>query len=75
MLCVGFPWKIPRDALAVPRPASSTGIRRFCLGIAGRVPRPWAIRNGETEVGFTFHYMDAELDTGRDPRPGLDRAR
>jgi methionyl-tRNA formyltransferase len=24
----------------------------------------WAIRNGEDEVGFTFHYMDAELDTG-----------
>jgi methionyl-tRNA formyltransferase len=24
----------------------------------------WAIRNGEDEIGFTFHYMDAELDTG-----------
>jgi methionyl-tRNA formyltransferase len=24
----------------------------------------WAIRNGEPEVGFTLHYMDAELDTG-----------
>ena len=24
----------------------------------------WAIRKGETEFGFTFHYMDAELDTG-----------
>ena len=24
----------------------------------------WAIRNGETEIGFTFHRMDAELDTG-----------
>jgi methionyl-tRNA formyltransferase len=24
----------------------------------------WAIRNGERDIGFTFHRMDAELDTG-----------
>ena len=30
----------------------------------------WAIRNGETEIGFTLHYMDAELDTGQRPRAG-----
>ena len=27
-------------------------------------PVSWAIRSGETEFGFTFHYMDGELDTG-----------
>jgi methionyl-tRNA formyltransferase len=30
----------------------------------GPSPVSWAIRNGESEIGFTFHYMDAELDTG-----------
>ena len=30
----------------------------------GPSPVAWAIRNGEPEIGFTLHYMDAELDTG-----------
>jgi methionyl-tRNA formyltransferase len=30
----------------------------------GPTPVAWAIRNGDTEVGITFHRMDAELDTG-----------
>jgi len=30
----------------------------------GPSPMSWAIRNGETEVGYTFHRMDADLDTG-----------
>src|SRR5206468_2217124 len=30
----------------------------------GPSPVSWAIRNGDEEIGFTFHYMDAELDTG-----------
>jgi methionyl-tRNA formyltransferase len=30
----------------------------------GPNPVAWAIRNGETEIGFTLHRMDAELDTG-----------
>ena len=27
-------------------------------------PVAWAIRNGDQEIGFTFHRMDEELDTG-----------
>ncbi len=30
----------------------------------GPSPVSSAIRHGEREIGFTFHYMDAELDTG-----------
>ena len=44
--------------------ASSTAIRRFFPAYRGPSPVVWAIRNGENEIGFTFHYMDAELDTG-----------
>ena len=30
----------------------------------GPLPIAWAIRQGDEEVGITFHRMDAELDTG-----------
>lgn len=63
-LCGGFPWLITQDAIDTPR-----------LGIVnchptmlpkGRGPHPWAwaARTGETEVGLTFHFMDASFDTG-----------
>jgi methionyl-tRNA formyltransferase len=63
-LCIGFPWKIPRDALAVPKHGIVNGHPSLLPRYRGPSPVAWAIRNGEAEVGFTFHYMDAELDTG-----------
>jgi methionyl-tRNA formyltransferase len=64
VLCTGFPWKIPPDALAVPRHGIVNGHPSLLPAYRGASPVSWAIRNGETEIGFTFHYMDAELDTG-----------
>ena len=63
-LCLGFPWKIPPEALAVPRHGIVNGHPSLLPRYRGPSPVAWAIRNGENEVGFTFHYMDAELDTG-----------
>ena len=63
-LCAGFPWKIPADAIAVPRHGIVNGHPSLLPRYRGPSPVAWAIRNGETEIGFTFHYMDAELDTG-----------
>jgi methionyl-tRNA formyltransferase len=63
-LCVGFPWKIPPDALAVPRHGVVNGHPALLPRYRGPSPVSWAIRNGDEEFGFTFHYMDAELDTG-----------
>ena len=63
-LCLGFPWKIPPDALAVPRLGIVNGHPSLLPRYRGPSPVSWAIRNGETELGFTFHRMDAELDTG-----------
>lgn len=62
--CAGFPWKIPVDALAVPRHGIVNGHPSLLPDYRGPSPLSWAIRNGETEIGFTFHYMDAGLDTG-----------
>jgi methionyl-tRNA formyltransferase len=64
-LCTGFPWKIPSEALEVPKHGIVNGHPSLLPKYRGPIPVSWAIRNGETEFGFTFHYMDAELDTGR----------
>jgi methionyl-tRNA formyltransferase len=64
VLCIGFPWKIPPDALGVPKYGIVNGHPSLLPRYRGPSPVAWAIRNGEPEVGFTFHYMDAELDTG-----------
>jgi methionyl-tRNA formyltransferase len=64
VFCLGFPWKIPPDALAVPRHGIVNGHPSLLPRYRGPSPVSWAIRNGDDEIGFTFHYMDAELDTG-----------
>jgi methionyl-tRNA formyltransferase len=63
-LCTGFPWLIPQEALDVPRLGIVNG--HPTLLPKGRGPHPWAwaIRTGETEIGLTYHYMDATFDTG-----------
>lgn len=62
--CAGFPWKIPAEAIAVPRHGIVNGHPSLLPKYRGPSPVASAIRAGETEIGFTFHYMDAELDTG-----------
>ena len=64
VFCVGFPWKIPPDALSVPAHGIVNGHPSLLPRYRGPSPVASAIRDGETEIGFTFHYMDAELDTG-----------
>lgn len=64
VFCAGFPWKIPAEALAVPALGVVNGHPSLLPKYRGPSPVSWAIRNGEDEIGFTFHYMDAELDTG-----------
>jgi methionyl-tRNA formyltransferase len=63
-LCAGFPWKLPVEALEVPR----LGVINFHPSLLpryrGPIPVGWAIRNGDREIGVTFHRMAAELDTG-----------
>jgi methionyl-tRNA formyltransferase len=63
-VCMGFPWKIPPDALAVPRHGWLNGHPSLLPRHRGPIPLAWAIRAGDEEFGITFHKMDAELDTG-----------
>ena len=64
VVCMGFPWRIPPDALAVPRLGWLNGHPSLLPRHRGPIPVAWAIRNGDDEIGITFHRMDAELDTG-----------
>jgi len=61
----GFPLRIPEDALAVPRHGVVNGHPARLPRYRGPNPIGWALRNGDTELGFSFHRMDADLDTGR----------
>jgi methionyl-tRNA formyltransferase len=64
VVCMGFPWKIPPDALAVPPLGWLNGHPSLLPLHRGPLPVAWAIREGEEEIGITFHRMDADLDTG-----------
>ena len=64
VVCMGFPWKIPPDALAVPRLGWLNGHPSLLPRHRGPIPVAWAIRQGDEEIGITFHRMDKELDTG-----------
>jgi methionyl-tRNA formyltransferase len=64
VLCTGFPWKIPADALAVPPLGWLNGHPSLLPRHRGPVPVAWAIVDGDEETGVTVHRMEPELDTG-----------
>jgi methionyl-tRNA formyltransferase len=64
VVCWGFPWKIPLAALEAPRLGSINMHPAMLPRHRGPVPMAWALRDGDPVWGSTWHYMDAELDTG-----------
>jgi methionyl-tRNA formyltransferase len=64
VLCWGFNWKLPQEALDVPRLGSVNNHPAFLPRHRGPYPLAWAFREGDTEFGATWHRMDAEYDTG-----------
>jgi methionyl-tRNA formyltransferase len=63
-LCTGFPWLIPAEAISVPRLGIVNGHPSLLPRYRGPHPLGWAVRNGEPEIGMSYHLMDAEFDTG-----------
>jgi len=63
-VCSGFGWRIPADALAVPRLGIVNGHPSLLPKYRGPNPFGWTFRNGDPELGYTFHVMDADFDTG-----------
>jgi methionyl-tRNA formyltransferase len=64
LLCLGFPWRLPADALAVPRVACVNGHPSMLPRYRGPTPMGWAVRRGDKEIGMTYHVMDETFDTG-----------
>jgi methionyl-tRNA formyltransferase len=64
VLCFGFPWKIPQEALDVPRYGIVNQHPAPLPRYRGPIPMSWALREGDDEFFITWHRMDAELDTG-----------
>jgi methionyl-tRNA formyltransferase len=63
-LCSGFGWKIDAEALAAPRLGIVNGHPSLLPQWRGPNPFGWTLRSGENVLGFTFHLMDAGIDTG-----------
>ncbi|TML17602.1 MAG: methionyl-tRNA formyltransferase [Actinobacteria bacterium] len=63
-LCFGFPWKIPQEALDVPRYGIVNQHPAPLPRYRGPIPMSWALREGDDEFFITWHRMDADLDTG-----------
>ena len=63
-ICTGFPWLIPAEAIAAPRHGIVNGHPSLLPRYRGPFPVAWAVRNGEREIGMTYHLMDAAFDTG-----------
>lgn len=59
----GFPLRIPTEALRVPRHGVVNGHPSLLPRLRGPNPIGWALRNGDDELGFTFHRMDEDFDT------------
>ena len=64
VVCFAFPWLIPAEALAVPRLGWVNCHPSLLPAYRGPMPVSWAVRNGEPEIGITFHRMDETFDTG-----------
>ncbi len=64
MMCWGFPWKIPQAALDVAKLGSVNLHPALLPRHRGPIPLAWALRDGDSVWGMTWHRMDAELDTG-----------
>lgn len=64
VLCLGFPWRLTREALAVPRLGCVNSHPSLLPRYRGPSPIAWQVRNGEPELGVTYHRMDEDFDTG-----------
>jgi methionyl-tRNA formyltransferase len=64
VLCLGFPWRLTPEALAVPRLGCVNSHPSRLPRYRGPSPIAWQVRNGEPELGVTFHRMDEQFDTG-----------
>jgi methionyl-tRNA formyltransferase len=59
-----FPWKVPPEALAIPSRGCANLHPSLLPKYRGRMPFAWALRNGDTHMGVTWHRMGSRMDGG-----------
>lgn len=64
IVSAGFPWRIPADAIALPRLGAVSVHPSLLPRHRGPHPIEWAFRSGDRQTGFTLHELQAEFDTG-----------
>ena len=64
LLCWAFAWRIPPEALAVPKLGSVNYHPSLLPRYRGPNPLAWAVRNGDDHFGVTWHRMDPRFDAG-----------
>jgi methionyl-tRNA formyltransferase len=63
-LCIGYRWRLPPEVLAIPELGVVNGHPSLLPRHRGPYPFAWAVREGDTELGMTYHLMDEDFDTG-----------
>lgn len=63
-VCSGFARKLPREALEAPRLGIVNGHPSLLPRWRGPNPFGWTFRADDDVLGYTFHLMDEEFDTG-----------
>ena len=64
LLVFGFNWRLPPDALAVPKVGAVNVHPSALPKYRGPSPVLWAIRNGDPYLGLTVHRMTGRIDAG-----------
>jgi methionyl-tRNA formyltransferase len=63
-LCTGFSWRLGRETIGIPRFGIVNGHPSLLPRYRGPYPVAWAVRNGESDIGMSYHFMDEGFDTG-----------
>jgi methionyl-tRNA formyltransferase len=64
IVCGGFPWRIPREVIELPRLGAINMHPSLLPRHRGPNSVGWAFRADDAEIGFTVHRLDTEFDTG-----------
>lgn len=64
LVVFGFNWVIPTEVIELPTHGTINVHPSFLPKHRGPSPIPWAIRDGEEELGMTIHRMTGKIDAG-----------